>query len=118
VITTTCPKHSRTTDPNYFAVETAGLRWLADAGSGSARVVGVLEVSADHLTLERVTSTRPLAGWCGDGYIGRPRMTMRPTAAWSRFYADQRVRAVVGRAGPDDCQPRPGPILWSESANG
>ena len=114
---TTFTKHSRTTDPNYFAVEAAGLRWLADAGPGSARVVGVLEVSADHLTLERVTSTRPTraaaaefgralavthaacadafgsppAGWNGDGYIGRQRMIMRPTATWGRFYAEQRV---------------------------
>jgi fructosamine-3-kinase len=124
VTATTFTKHSRTTDPNYFPVEAAGLRWLADAGAGSARVVGVLEVSADHLTLEQVTSTRPTraaaaefgralavthaagaaafgsppAGWNGDGYIGRQRMTMRPTATWGRFYAEQRVLPYAQQA--------------------
>ena len=121
---TTFTKHSHTTDPNYFAVEAAGLRWLADAGAGSARVVDVLEVSADQLTLERVTSTRPSratatefgralalthaagadafgsppAGWNGDGYIRRQRMTMRPTASWGRFYAEQRVLPYAQQA--------------------
>ena len=121
---TTFTKHSHTTDPNYFAVEAAGLRWLADAGAGSARVVDVLEVSADQLTLERVTSTRPSratatefgralalthaagadafgsppAGWNGDGYIGRQRMIMRPTGSWGRFYAEQRVLPYAQQA--------------------
>ena len=67
MITTTCPKHSRTTDPNYFAVETAGLRWLADAGSGSARVVGVLEPTSAGADLVERVCERLIAGEFDDG---------------------------------------------------
>ena len=33
----------------------------------------------------------PPAGWAGDGFIGRQRMSMRPAATWGSFYAEQRV---------------------------
>jgi fructosamine-3-kinase len=33
----------------------------------------------------------PPAGWEGDGFIGRQRMSMRPDERWGRFYAEQRV---------------------------
>ncbi len=121
---TTFTKHSRVDDPDHFAVEAAGLRWLAEAGSGSARVVRVVEVSNDRLILERVSSTPPTrqaaasfghalavthaagadafgsppAGWSGDGYIGRQALTMRPTLTWGRFYAEQRVLPYARQA--------------------
>ena len=116
------------TPPDFFAVEAAGLRWLGAAGPAAARTVGVLEVSADRIVLERLQparATRPAAeafgqalarthaggaaafgsappGVAGDGYIGRQPMTLRPTATWGAFYADQRVlpyARAAARAG-------------------
>jgi fructosamine-3-kinase len=120
----TFTKRSRTNDPAFFAIEAAGLRWLADAGPGSARVVGVIDMSPEQIVLERVTATRPTReaakafgralavthaagadafgappdGWSGDGYIGRQRMSMRPAARWGQFYAEQRVLPYARRA--------------------
>ncbi len=120
----TFTKHSRTNDPAFFAIEAAGLRWLADAGPGSARVVGVIDLSPEQIVLEHVTPTRPTReaakafgqalaithaagaeafgappdGWSGDGYIGRQRMSMKPAATWGQFYAEQRVLPYARRA--------------------
>jgi len=120
----TFTKHTDGSDPHFFAVEAAGLRWLAAAGAGAARVVEVLEVGPDHLTLERLRPARasrtaaeefgralarthaagapafgaPPAGWSGDGYIGRQPMTMRPAARWGPFYAEQRLLPYARRA--------------------
>lgn len=33
----------------------------------------------------------PPAGWEGDGFIGRQRMSMRPAPTWGAFYAEQRL---------------------------
>jgi fructosamine-3-kinase len=33
----------------------------------------------------------PPAGWTGDGFIGRQRMSLRPEEHWGTFYAEQRV---------------------------
>lgn len=33
----------------------------------------------------------PPAGWTGDGFIGRQRMTLQPVGHWGTFYAEQRV---------------------------
>src|SRR5829696_5271176 len=115
---------ARTNDPVFFAIEAVGLRWLADAGPGSARVVRVVDVSPEHILLERVTPTRPTRdaaeafgralavthgagaevfgappdGWSGDGYIGRQPLSMRLTATWGQFYAEQRVLPYARRA--------------------
>jgi fructosamine-3-kinase len=120
----TFAKRSRTNDPAFFAVEAAGLRWLADAGPGSARVVGVVDVSAEQIVLERVVPSRPTRkaaesfgqalavthaagaeafgappnGWRGDGYIGRQPLSMHPTPTWGRFYAEQRLLPYARRA--------------------
>ncbi len=101
--------------PGFFAVEAAGLRWLAEAGG--ARVAAVLEVSAAALTIELVPTATPTQdaaadfgralarthdaaapafgsgpdGWQGDGYIGDAPLPLRPTEHWGRFYAGQRV---------------------------
>ena len=122
--TSTFAKRSGTDDPAFFAVEAAGLRWLADAGPGSASVVGVIDVSPEQIVLERVTPTRPTKkaaeafgralaithaagaeafgappdGWHGDGYIGRQPLTMQPTPTWGRFYAEQRLLPYSRRA--------------------
>ncbi len=117
-------KRSTTDDPGFYAVEAAGLRWLAAAGPGSARVVGVLAVEDHAIELERLDIVRPTRaaaeefgralavshaagaaaygqppdGWSGDGYIGRQRMSLRPANAWGRFYAEQRMLPFARRA--------------------
>ncbi len=108
-------KHRPSAPTGFFAVEAAGLAWLADAGG--ARVARVLGVGADWLTVERVPSAPPTRvgaeafgaalarthaagaagfgagpdGWCGDGFIGDAPLSLRPAGAWGSFYADQRV---------------------------
>jgi fructosamine-3-kinase len=110
-------KHGNGLDPQFFAVEAAGLRWLAAAGPEAARVVRVLEVGSDHLVLERLHAVEasrtaaeefgralvrthdagapafgsPPAGRSGDGYIGRQAMTLRESPHWGTFYAEQRL---------------------------
>ncbi len=110
--------------PDFFAVEAAGLAWLRAAGDGSARVVGVRDVGLDFIVVERVTAVRPTAaaaedfgralagthaagadsfgqpprGWTGDGFIGRQPLSLRPTASWGAFYAEQRLLPYARRA--------------------
>ena len=101
----TFTKRSPARGPGFYAVEAAGLRWLAAAGPGSARVATVVDVDDHQIVLERLEPSRPeraaaeefgraLAvthaagaaaygqppdGWDGDGYIGQQSMTLRPT---------------------------------------
>lgn len=108
---------TRPAAPDAYPAEAAGLRWLAAAGPDAARVVDVVEVSPDHLTLARLTPTQPTRqaaatfgaalarthaagaaaygappdGWRGDGYIGTQRLTLRPCDHWGTFYAEQRL---------------------------
>ena len=108
---------TRPNAPDAYPAEAAGLTWLASAGTGSARIVGVVEVSPDRLVLERLVSTRadrrsaesfgialaathaagayafgaPPDGWSGDGYIGTQPLSLRPTDRWGVFYAEQRM---------------------------
>ncbi len=82
-----------------------------------AAVVGVQDVGPDAIVLDRLETVRPTPaaaeafgaalarthaagatafgtppeGWEGDAYIGRQRMSMRPTPTWGTFYAEQRV---------------------------
>ena len=117
-------KRSPARGPGFYAVEAAGLRWLAGAGPGSARVATVVAVDDDQIVLERLDPARPeraaaekfgwaLAvthaagaaaygqppdGWDGDGYIGQQAMTLRPTSTWGRFYAEQRMLPFAHRA--------------------
>ncbi|PYE12925.1 fructosamine-3-kinase [Williamsia limnetica] len=106
---------------DFFAAEAAGLRWLGAAG---APVVAVLDVSAEHITLERLASAPPTSAaahafgaalaWMHDGgapkfgsppagfdgqlYIGSRPMPSEPTSTWGEFYAAQRVLAFVDAA--------------------
>ncbi|WP_432560657.1 fructosamine kinase family protein [Granulicoccus sp. GXG6511] len=115
-------KRDHSAPPGFFAVEAAGLRWLADAGG--ARVVRVLDAGEHHLTLERLTPSRPTAedaarfgrdlarthaagapGWGapppGTGpqaYIGPLPQTNRTEPTWGAFYARHRVRPFADRA--------------------
>jgi fructosamine-3-kinase len=106
----------------FFAVEAAGLRWLAVPGGAS--VVPVVSVTPTSITVARVATTRPTpeaarrfggrlvvthdagapafgcppAGWSADGFIGDAPLTLRPTGSWGEFYAEQRVLAFAIRA--------------------
>ena len=117
-------KRSDGSDANFFRAEAAGLRWLAAAGPGAARVVRVVDVGADRLVVERLSpapATRdaaarfgralarthasgaaafgsPPEGWNGDGYIGRQPMTLRPSPVWGSFCAEQRLLPYARRA--------------------
>jgi len=117
-------KRSASRDPDFYAVEAAGLRCLAAAGPDAARVAHVVAADDHGIELERLEPARPdraaaeafgraLAmthaagaaafgqppdGWEGDGYIGQQRMTMRPDDVWGRFYAEQRMLPFARRA--------------------
>ena len=109
----------------FFAVEAAGLRWLAEAeATGGATVVAVHDVGESHIDVARVRPGEPTPeaaeslgralarthasgaaafgapppGWSGDAWIGRQSQTNDPTATWGVFYAEQRVRPFVRRA--------------------
>ena len=90
----TFTKRSAAHGHDFYAVEAAGLRWLAAAGPGSARVAPVVSVDDDRIVLGRLEPTRaelasaeafgralavthaagaaafgqPPDGWSGDGY--------------------------------------------------
>ena len=114
--------------PDYFAVEAAGLRWLADAGPDAARTVEVLAVDDHHIELEQLQPARPTRadaeafgralavthaagadafgqpppGVGSAGYIGRQRMAMVPTDQLGRLLrraADARVRPARPGSG-------------------
>jgi fructosamine-3-kinase len=117
-------KRSSGHDPDFYAVEAAGLRWLAAAGPDAARVAQVISVDDQAIELERLESARPTRaaaeafgralatthaagatafgqppdGWVGDGYIGQQRMSLRPDDTWGRFYAEQRMLPFARRA--------------------
>ncbi len=100
---------------DFFAVEAAGLRWLAAADA--APVVDVLEIDRTSITVTRLDPVppnsaaaaefgtalarthaagaaafgEPPSGWTGDGYIGRQRLSLRPEPRWGPFYAEQRM---------------------------
>lgn len=121
--------------PGYFAVEAAGLRWLA-AASGGVRVVRPLSVTDEALVLPRLPEVAPTAeaaedfgrrlslthaagadqhgtgpdGWIGDGFIGPLVLPLRPGAAWAPWYAEHRLLPYL-RSAHDA-----GAVTESESA--
>ena len=123
-LASTFTKRSPGHGPDFYAVEAAGLRWLAAAGPSSARVATVVDVDDHQIVLERLEPSwperaaaeefgralamthaagaaaygQPPDGWDGDGYIGQQPMTLRPTGTWGRFYAEQRMLPFAHRA--------------------
>lgn len=109
----------------FFAVEAAGLSWLAVAGG--VPVARPLAVTATSITVQRVPGATPTArdaeifgrrlvvthdagapafgagppGWVGDGFIGDAPLSLRPGATWGRFYAEQRVLPYAFQAHAD-----------------
>ena len=119
-------KSTDSAPPGFFALEAAGLRWLA-AGGGvpCARVVAYDERSLTLERLESVAPTREAArdfgaglavthgagaprfgagpdGWDGDGYFGplaQPLpMSFAGHTAWGTFYAQERLGPMAERA--------------------
>ncbi len=101
--------------PGFFAVEAAGLAWLAVPGG--AEVAEVITVGSDCLTVSHIDSSPPSAvaarefgrrlahthdagatafgvgpdGWTGDGFIGDAPLSLRSHPRWGAFYAAERV---------------------------
>ncbi len=121
-------KSSSRAPQGFYAVEAAGLAWLAAAGPDAARVVRVRSVEDDSITLDRLEAARPTRaaaesfgralrvthaagatafgqgpdGWTGDGFIGQQELTLRPAASWGAFYAEQRLLPYATRASDRD----------------
>jgi fructosamine-3-kinase len=119
-------KSNHTAPPGFFALEAAGLRWLAvDGGVQCARVVRHDEGSLTLERLEPVSPTRDAArefgerlavthaagaqlfgsgpdGWYGDGYFGplaEPLpMSLWGHRTWGAFYADERLSFMANLA--------------------
>ncbi|MGH9086674.1 MAG: fructosamine kinase family protein [Acidimicrobiales bacterium] len=110
--------------PGFFAVEAAGLRWLAEART--VPVPEVLAVDERSITLARVPAGRSTAvgaerfgrgladlhatgaaafGAPWPGFIGPLPMDNTPSPAWPAFYAERRVlpflRAAVDAGSVD-----------------
>jgi fructosamine-3-kinase len=119
-------KTNNNAPPGFFALEAAGLRWLAvDGGVRCARVIAYDDRSLTLERLESVTPTREAArdfgtflavthdagaptfgsgpdGWHGDGYFGplsEPLpMSLRGHGTWGDFYAEERLRPMTALA--------------------
>jgi fructosamine-3-kinase len=113
--------------PGFFAVEAAGLRWLAAAGG--VAVAEPLSVGADELVLPYVAQGPPTVadaeafgralatthragarhhgcppgGWPGDGWIATLRLphAAAPPAGWGPFYADLRLAPFTAALDPE-----------------
>ena len=111
--------------PGFFAVEAAGLAWLAEAATqGGAAVLEPLEVAEDRIVLPRVREVRPTPaaaeelgrrlarthasgapsfgapprGWDGDGFIGPIALPHVPAPTWGEFYAVARLQPFARAA--------------------
>lgn len=108
---------------DFFAVEAAGLRWLAAAGA--VRVPRVLGVGPGFIELERLAAAPPTAaaaaafgrslaalhdagapgfragppGVAGDGYVGDAALPLRIEPTWGRCYARWRVEPLLAASG-------------------
>lgn len=115
--------------PDFFAVEAAGLSWLASA-PGGATVVEPLEVSTDRLVLPYVEQRPPSAadaedfgralaathragasyhgyppgGWSGDGFIATLPLPHAPAppGGWGEFYATYRIEPFLHAVNADE----------------
>jgi fructosamine-3-kinase len=119
----------------FFAVEAAGLRWLADAeAAGGARVPRPLAVSEHGIELPVIARAEPgpdaaeafgrqlatthaagaaafgapPAGWDGDGYIGPLPLPHGRWRRWGEFYATARLVPYARRASEAGSLPASG----------
>lgn len=114
----TITKHRTGTPAGFFALEAAGLRWLAAAGDSAVPVAGVVDVGDDHIELQRLdsgpasradaedfgrrlvaTHDAGAAGWGAppdridseDAWIGDLPQRNVVEASWGAMYAEHRV---------------------------
>lgn len=118
-------KQRRSAPHGFFAVEAAGLTWLAAANA--VRVARVVAVGGDFIEVERLKTTAPApadadafgtalgalhdasadafgappAGWSGDGYIGNAPLPLRTEPTWGTFYARWRLEPYLAASGID-----------------
>ena len=122
----TFTKRNLAAPPGFFACEAAGLHWLSDAHS--ARCAEVVAHDDTSLTLVRLESVAPTEGaarafgaalakthdaearswgaapdgWHGHGLFGPLRhplpMTFADHDSWGQFYAEERLRPMLGLA--------------------
>ena len=116
-------KHRAGAPAGFFAVEAAGLRWLA-AAEGGVPVAAPLRIGDDGIELEHVELDAPSVeaaeqlglrlaathsagapafgsppdGWRGDGFIGPIPLPHTPSARWGSFYADSRLQPYAEQA--------------------
>lgn len=120
-------KTNRDAPSGFFACEAAGLRWLA-APAGGVPVARVIGWDDRRLIVQRLYEGSPTAeaairfgrrlavthdagaagfgagpdGWVGSGFFGplnQPLpMSLTPHDSWGRFYADERLSPMLGRA--------------------
>ncbi|MCZ8382603.1 fructosamine kinase family protein [Mycobacterium sp. CPCC 205372] len=121
-------KRNAAAPDGFFALEAAGLRWLAAAGG--ARCARVVSHDATSLTLERLVTAAPARaaarefgaalavthdagadafgagpqGWRGDGFFGPLSgplpMSLTGHDSWGEFYALERLRPMAAAAAP------------------
>lgn len=123
-------KQAQGAPPRATEWEAAGLAWLTEAEEvcGGARVVPVLDVTPQALTLARLDRTAPddeqledfgrrlarthaagapafgsgPAGWTGDGYLGPADellpLPLQAFGSWGEFYGESRIRHTLNLA--------------------
>lgn len=103
-------KHRPGAPEGFFASEAAGLAWLGEPGA--VPVPGVLSVTGDTITMERIEPGRPSAkgaqrfgralaavhaagsdqfGAPWPGFIGPLPMSNEPLGTWAPFYVERRL---------------------------
>lgn len=106
--------------PGFYPVEAAGLAWLAEVPNG-ARVVQVLDVGEESMTVERVEEEAPTlaaavelgrglarthaagasaygvppGSWTGNGFIGPLPLTHKAFDSFGGFFAELRLKPFV-----------------------
>jgi fructosamine-3-kinase len=100
-VTATFVKRDPAAPPGFFAAEARGLRWLAEAVDG-VPVVRVREVSATHLTLDRLTPVAPTAHAAERFGRQLARTHATGTAVWGRDDGDGFIGPLPLAHGPFD----------------
>ena len=101
--------------PGFFAVEAAGLAWLAEAGAPVPEVLGLgedwlalawiepgpwtaaVDDDAGRAVASMHAAGAPTFGLDREGFVGTVAVDNRPAADWPTFWAERRLRPLVRR---------------------